>query len=372
MRDEVPVHPVCRATADPSPDFPNVGHEMCRSDDDCLAGVNGRCVYVALDVAYQLWCRYDECFEDADCPVGHACAPTFEGDPSQVPQSNLFCLRASCLSSADCSGGQACTLHYTSSSGIDSPMPRDFHYACGADECSPGTPTSTYRFTRIEIPTRSDVSSGATLGHNVDGVGETCGVVDYASGVDNALIEFNARLAELGSEPLDLQAELDEALDCRTSGGEDCEPLSLGLHVQQCHGSTFVQVVLGDDEVFNLPVAAASTGGSGFRVELPHFPLRIPIRTPSGSSLLFLDFYLGILTGKITATGLSDLVIGGMLVRGNILSSFETVLPELPSGPTEAEVETLLDSLYDAQYSSACAALTLGLRAEVELDEHSP
>jgi hypothetical protein len=53
-------------------------------------------------------------------------------------------------------------------------------------------------------------------GHNVDRVGDTCGVPDFDGGVDNSLIDLSSALADFAppAEGLILQAAIDAALHC--------------------------------------------------------------------------------------------------------------------------------------------------------------
>lgn len=369
VRDEVPTHPICRAAPDPAPERSWATFESCHHDDDCRDGVNGRCVLSLEDQVSRLSCAYDECFVDADCPAGRVCAPLYEADPAVFSQSNLFCVRATCASSADCANAQACTLRLASSGGVFSPRPSDYHYACGDEICGAADPTTVYRVTDLRIPTLEDVDSGAALGHNVDNVGEVCGVVDYAGGVDNQLLALNAGLLGLGAPaPLDLQAALDEALACETPSAL-CTPLALSFVVQTCDMTTTFRVRDGQGRTLAGPVLVIPDGSGWFRASLPVLPFAIPIRTSSGVTPLGLPLENVIVHGRLTRTGLEDVVIGGMLSSEPTLDAFSVLLAGADGGPSLADVEALLVALIDVRVAGECQALSVGLRATTVLQE---
>ena len=66
-------------------------------------------------------------------------------------------------------------------------------------ECTPTGEATRFRVTTLHIPTPTEAGNGAVVGHNVDRTGDTCGVPDYAGGVDNSLIDLAAALPALPS-----------------------------------------------------------------------------------------------------------------------------------------------------------------------------
>lgn len=368
LRDEVPTHPICRAN--PSPGGvqpPALYHQDCSTDDDCRAGVNGSCLRYAGDLVYDITCEYDQCFTDADCAEGRVCAPLWDADPRMYAQSNLFCVRAACRSSADCRDGVPCALEYESLGTNFSPRPNDYFYSCGEDICGTDAPTEVYRITALQIPAMADVAAGLPVGHNVDGTGSACGVEDFPGGIDNAFMTLSAGLLELGSaSPLDLQAELDAALACATPSST-CEPLTMSLTLQRCLSQVVVSVRDAAGRALTTHVPVILDGGSDLRVSFPALTLHVPVRTPTGIANLELALEAVTVTGTLTATGSDDLVIGGVVRTERLLAVFTPVLTELDGGPSQEDVEGVLDGLDDVQFNGVCGAVSVGLRGVAEL-----
>ena len=81
--------------------------------------------------------------------------------------------------------------------------------------CTPTGDPILYRLNALNIPTPEQAMDGDVVGHNVDRVGDTCGVPDYDGGVDNSLIDLAAALPALAPmDPVDLQEEIDNGLNC--------------------------------------------------------------------------------------------------------------------------------------------------------------
>lgn len=109
--------------------IPEPGGE-CDTDADCTEGTNGRCIwpYGGGNV-----CRYDECFEDADCGGASVCA-------CRLSEGFGFntCFQGNCVVDADCAGGwcspSAVHVGPTCMSGIS---PGSVGYFCRTadDEC---------------------------------------------------------------------------------------------------------------------------------------------------------------------------------------------------------------------------------------------
>lgn len=348
-----------------SADFP------CNGDEDCVDGLDGQCVEVTRDLFSGFECVYDECARDAHCAEGNVCA-SIDEDPTQ-PQGTLFCLRATCEPGSDCPDGETCALRrFPVSGGIFGPFPDEYRYTCGDDICGADAPRSEYRITALQIPTMADVAGGSALGHNVDGVGDSCGVVDFAGGIDNAFMTLSAGLLELGStSPLDLQAELDAALACATPSST-CEPLALWLVLQQCDSVTVVSIRDDEGTTITSHVAVILSGGTELRVQFPAVPLRVPIRTPTGVTPLELDMQFVIVAGTLTATGFDDLVMGGVVPTGDLLSAFTPVLTALDGGPSMEDVEGVLSGLSDVRLGEECLAHSVGLRAVADLQVALP
>lgn len=364
VRDEVPTHPICRATPTPSPDWPADAFGDCLRDDDCAAGVNGQCRNLSEAPDYRLVCSYDECFRDTDCPAGRVCAPVYEADPREHAQSTLHCIEAACTSTDDCDAGERCTLA-DSMYWTQIPFSANYRYGCGDHvRCGPDAPATLYRITALTIPTLADVGSAA-LGHNVDGAGDVCGVTDYADGVDNALLELSTALQDLeATSPLSLPAEIDAALAC-VSPSPECEPLDLVVALQRCEYTLVVSVRNAQGETLAGPGTAA-VNGNRFRLTLASSSLSIPIRTSAGVRPLDLSLTNVVLEGAIDDDTYS-LVIGGALLTDDTVNAFASVLDGLAEGPSSEDMEALLVASSDVQSGGECRALSVGLRATAVL-----
>jgi len=127
---------ICSRERGPGNFTPNIGWDAggpCTKDSDCAAGTNGRCMAHLVYGGSLPWCRYDDCFVDADCGAGRACVCD--------PQGNA-CVQAGCHVDADCGAGGWCSLSTTTHPcWVDIPdgyfcrTPRD---ACVEDsDCGP-------------------------------------------------------------------------------------------------------------------------------------------------------------------------------------------------------------------------------------------
>lgn len=95
------------------------GHgKDCRSDAECNAGNNGRCIGLMCDCV-QIPCSYDECFVDAECSAGATCACRGEYQvygmlPDAVPN---VCIAGNCRTDADCGSTGYCSPSYDADCG---------------------------------------------------------------------------------------------------------------------------------------------------------------------------------------------------------------------------------------------------------------
>ena len=87
----------CTAPRAPSTCDPGgVPMSACTADGECAAGTNGRCVGNPHDGCR---CSYDECVNDADCPMGGACECRLAG--RGAGGANV-CIPGDCRVDADC------------------------------------------------------------------------------------------------------------------------------------------------------------------------------------------------------------------------------------------------------------------------------
>ncbi|MCA9579946.1 MAG: hypothetical protein KC668_31175, partial [Myxococcales bacterium] len=144
-------------------------------------------------------------------------------------------------------------------------------------ECEATGAEVRYRITTLHIPTPDEADGGATVGQNVDDADSVCGVPDYPGGVDNSLIDLNAALPALApDDPIDLQAEIDNALGCPSDASPaECTRLDLVVGVTPGSACANVQVRNGAGEALAAPFVAHATNGT-LRGRVPQLALSIP------------------------------------------------------------------------------------------------
>lgn len=243
--------------------------------------------------------------------------------------------------------------------GTNTPRDSDLPSVCpGA-----GTPTR-YRITTLHIPTSDDVTAGnVAIGHNVDHVGTVCSVPDHPGGVDNALIELAEALPNLApDDPIDLQAEIDNALNCPVDApASECTRLDLFVSVATGDGCVLVSVLDEQDATLAGPFAGSLASNGDVRGEVPQLALAIPYQTPTGAVDINLAVSGVILTANLSATSLSNIVLGGSLERTAFEQTIMDLLPLLGSEITFESIAPILAGLYDVQVDGTCAALSVGL-----------
>lgn len=237
--------------------------------------------------------------------------------------------------------------------------------------CVPTGTTTRYRVTTLHIPTPDEADANAVVGHNVDGVGDTCGVPDYDGGVDNSLIDLAAALPALApSDPIDLQAEIDNALNCAANADPaECTRLDLIVSVQTGSDCVVVNVLDGDDAVLAGPFSGTLGSNGAVRGRVPALALAIPYQGDAGSVNIDLEVTNVILTANLSATSLSDIVLGGSLERTAFEATIMDLLPLLGGDITFEDIGPILENLYDVQVAGSCAALSVGLTGSASLLE---
>jgi hypothetical protein len=224
-------------------------------------------------------------------------------------------------------------------------------------------PAVRYRITELHIPTLADVDSGAPVGHNVDRVGDTCGVPDFDGGVDNSLIDLSSALAEFAppAEGLILQAAIDAALHCPIDAvPTDCTRLDLFVSVASGTGLTVVEVEDGDGTTLAGPFVGSLDGSGNLRAVAPQLDLTIPYHAASGPVDIQLSIISMILTATISESAMTNIVLGGALESSAFESMLMEVLPLLGDEPAFEDIEPILGNLYDVQLSGQCSALSVG------------
>jgi hypothetical protein len=233
--------------------------------------------------------------------------------------------------------------------------------------CTPTGAATLYRINALSIPTPMQANNGDIVGHNVDGRGDVCGVPDYAGGVDNSLIDLAAALPSLApDDPIDLQAEIDNALACAPDA-TDCTRLDLIVSVATASDCVQISVLDGagtDATTLAGPFVGSLDGSGNMRGFVPSLALSIPFATDTGSVDISLSVSDVILTGTRSDTALTNVVIGGALIKADFEQTIMDLLPQLGGDITFDDIGPILANLYDVQVAGgACEALSVGLTA---------
>jgi hypothetical protein len=77
----------------------------CAGDSACTAGMNGRCLH-GIGPACNLYCSYDECYGDSDCPGNVPCACRSSASDSAA---NACATASNCRVDTDCGPGGFCS-----------------------------------------------------------------------------------------------------------------------------------------------------------------------------------------------------------------------------------------------------------------------
>ena len=175
-----------------------------------------------------------------------------------------------------------------------------------------------YRINELSIPTPEQAMAGAVVGHNIDGAGTDCSVPDYSGGVDNSLIDLAAALPMLApDDPIDLQAEIDNALNCAVDA-TDCTRLDLIVSVKTGTGCVIVEVLDGtgtDAETLAGPFVGSLNSSGEMRGQVAALSLAIPYSTGTSTVDINLEVTNVIITGTNSSASIENIVIGGALVK---------------------------------------------------------
>lgn len=235
--------------------------------------------------------------------------------------------------------------------------------------CSDAGAAISYRITELNIPTPAQANGGETVGHNVDGVGGSvaCGIPDYAGGVDNSLVDLAAALPSLApADPIDLQEEIDNGLNCAV-GATDCTRIDLIVSVRTGTGCVIVEVEDGEGANLAGPFVGSLNAAGEMRGQVSSLNLAIPYGTDTGSVDINLEVTSVIITGTRSDTTLTNVVIGGALVKSAFETTIMDLLPLLGGDISFDDISGILSNLYDVQLNGTCSALSVGLTATAEV-----
>lgn len=233
-------------------------------------------------------------------------------------------------------------------------------------------PAVRYRITELHIPTLAEADTGIPVGHNVDRVGESCGVPDFLGGVDNSLIDLSSALAEFAppAEGLLLQAAIDAALRCEGDADPtECTRLDLVVSVASGIGLTVVEIEDGEGTTLAGPFVGSLDGSRNIRADASQLDLTIPYYAASGPVAIQLSITNMILTATLGESAITNIVIGGTLESSAFEAMLMELLPLLGDEPTFEDIEPILDNLYDVELEGECSALSVGFTASATLVE---
>ena len=382
--DEVPL--VCGGT-DCDDDDERVGagrSEACGNgvDDDC----NG-----VVDTDATLASDPNLRNSEANCGTcGNVCAQgetCYQGEcepcgTAGTPCCSTFCTSANSCAGGTCTNGSVCTRDGGSATcDTDVNCGAMGQACCAGSTCVAGSTCGTdnrcqhvgvcadagtpilYRLTVLSIPTAEQGAAGATVGHNVDATGTTCGIPDYAGGVDNSLIDLAAALPALNpDDPIVLQAEINAALGC-PAGSSDCTRLDLILSVATGTDCVVIEIENGEGANLAGPFVATRDLSGSFRGVVNRLSLAIPYRTDLGTVDINFSISSVIITGNVSQSALTNVVIGGALVRSAFETTIMELLPLLEGDIRFEDIAPTLAGLYDVQVNSQCTALSVGFLA---------
>ena len=238
---------------------------------------------------------------------------------------------------------------------------------CQSGDCFDAGTGVRYRLSSLTIPTGEQAAAGDAVGHNVDNVGDSCRVTDFAGYVDNSLIGLSAALLALGPDSIDLQDEIDNVLNC-PAGSTDCTPPDLFVTVRVGTACAIWEVENRDGDTLAGPFVGTPLESTGdFRSRFTSFQLTMPYDTGTGTVDLAFEFTSVIIAGNVSA-GSINLLIGGAVTR----SSLETAVMQLVAAHggdlTFEDIEPLLRNRYDVEVDYQCSARSFGLTAALALD----
>ncbi|MBK7153049.1 MAG: hypothetical protein IPL19_24870 [Sandaracinaceae bacterium] len=313
----------------------------CAQGDTCYQGVCVACGTTGAPCCNTTCESATSCF-GGTCSNGGSCLRAGGTATCTAPCGDIgeiCCAGSTCGWAQTCDAGNIC---------------RD------ASFCADAGTAVLYRLNSLDIPTPDQAAAGDIVGHNVDRAGDTCGVPDYDGGVDNSLIDLAAALPALApDDPMDLQAEIDTALNC-PAASVDCTRMDLIVSVRTGTGCVIMEIEDGNGETLAGPFSGTRDGSGNVRGVVSSLNLTIPYGTDTGTVDIDLTITNVIITGNVTANSLSNVVIGGALVQTALETTLMEALATIDGNYSFDDVEPILENLYDIQVGGQCAALSVG------------
>ena len=271
--------------------------------------------------------------------------------PHRMPPPSVLAALALLSVAAGCGG--------TSEAPLDMGQ-LDAAFSINPDDYGPAV---YYRINTLHIPHPTEVAAGAPAGHDVDGTGDVCGVPDYPGNVDNAFMDLAYPLTA-GTDPVFMPEEvIATAINCPMDAEPNtCTRLDLILSVSTGVGRALVHIEDGEGATLAGPFAGSLAANGDFRGVTARFDLVIPYHWDGGVVDIRLDMTNVILTGNVSVSAISNMVLGGFVVRS---AYEETVMALLPAfgDATWEDIAPIVENLYDVELSGDCSALSVGFTA---------
>lgn len=182
--------------------------------------------------------------------------------------------------------------------------------------CADAANPVTYYLDTLTIPTRTQAMMGQTVGYDLDGVDDGCGLPDYPGQVDNAFIEVAEALADDPSPSgrIDFQALIDGGL-CLQQGQPG---IDLAFQVATGAGCATIDIYSGGTGGTPMASFVATHTGGVLRGAFDAMSLVIPFEA-SPTMDAALDLGRVEFTASIGTDGLTDILLGGLVAFADFL-----------------------------------------------------
>jgi hypothetical protein len=220
-----------------------------------------------------------------------------------------------------------------------------------------------YRLTTLHIPTSAEANGSGTAGHDVDGRGSECGVNDYVGNVDNVLVELAAAIPAFSpNSPVSLQSEIDDALACAVSGAT-CTRMDIYVSIAAADECALVTIQDAQDATYAQPPSVGALSNGELSVRLPKWTLLLPAFHNGLSTLLVAPLESVILTADVSASALTNVVIGGYTGDGGFESFMMAMVPFFGGDVDYDDIEPILMHLIDVERFGMCSRFSMGFIA---------
>jgi len=221
-------------------------------------------------------------------------------------------------------------------------------------------PPVYYRFTRLYIPTWEEASAGDPAGFDVDQRGDACRIPDYPGNVDNALIDLAHPLTPGLPEEVDMQEEIDRSLACPTDAERSvCRRLDLVVSVRSGEGHALLEIEDGEGETLTGVFVASVSADGELRAATDHLAIGIPYPMASGFDEIRFDMTNVFLTGRVSDTEVSQVMLGGFVVNSDFEAMVRAQIGDDDDIAFE-DIAPILENLYDVELEGTCSALSVG------------